>query len=177
MDKKTAVQIDQLKQGNREAIKLLYSHYYKACMKWIMKQFEIQEQVFKVSYQNAVIAVYEAALDGKLDKIQSDLKTYVFETCRHHLIKQNSLAKKYLNLAEEVDVPERSYLNEEQITDEALRVGETISQMEEPCKTILKGVFYHKTASETLSKKLGFISEKVLEVQKSRCLNFLRGKV
>ncbi|WP_436517213.1 RNA polymerase sigma factor [Ekhidna sp. To15] len=169
--------IDRLSQGDEHAFKKVYSLYKKEARNWLMKHFG-DDNLFEDVYQDAVIVLYEAALDGKLADLKCTLKTYLFAVCRNQLLKRFKLQKRQDDKVDEVQIYYREWVEEEEGENELTQqLKEHFTAMKEPCKSILKLFYYQSMSLQQIAVTLGYSDKNVLKVQKSRCVRYLKEKV
>lgn len=170
--------LEEIKKGSENALKELYGAYWEHCYEWTKKHFTPSENLFEDIYQDSVIALYEAAIDGKLDHIQCSLKTYLFAICRNKLLSNLKLQKRQDEQVDEVQLYLREWMEpEEDLQDEVELIKRMIKDTDEPCKSILTLFYYHNKSNDEIAEVLGYTSKNVIKVQKHRCLSYLKEKV
>lgn len=170
--------IEQLKSKDEIAFKKLYHLYYQQCKHWIEKHFDCNSEHIEDVYQDAMIALYEAAIDGKLDKISCSIKTYLFAICRNQMLRQFKLQKRSDDHVDDIKIVQREWLEPEQEESEnVIKVKTMISSTDEPCKSILTLFYYDGKSISEIAKALDYPNKNVVKVQKSRCLNYLKSKL
>ncbi len=170
--------ISRLKEGNENAFRKLYNLFYKSCRQWVRNHFDADSDRFEDVYQDSMIVLYEAALDGKLDHLSCSLKTYLFAICRNQMLRQFRLQKRQDEKVEEVAVYQREWLEPEESDQESVElVKMTIQETEEPCRSILTLFYYDGRSIDEIAASLGYSNKNVVKVQKSRCLGYLKEKL
>ena len=178
MKKKDKQYIELLKKGDRQVLSEIYSSYFDACYSWVRKNFSADKEDFNDVFQDAVIALYEAAVDHKLDDVSCSLKTYLFAVCRNLLMKKMRLQKNIDMKVEEVAVHFRDWVDESDESQEKIALmKEEVNTMGEPCRSILTHFYYHNLDLEEIKEKMDYPNANVVKVQKSRCLKYLREKM
>ena len=79
--------IKQLKNRDRNALKEVYNDYRREFFKFA-NRYETDQSTLEDIFQDALIALYENAQNGKLDTIKSSLKTYLFSIGKFMLFKK-----------------------------------------------------------------------------------------
>ncbi|MEM7297044.1 MAG: sigma-70 family RNA polymerase sigma factor [Bacteroidota bacterium] len=169
--------IAKLSQGNETSFREVYRVYKSEAKDWLSKHFG-QDYSFEDVYQESVIALYEAALDGKLNELSCSLKTYLFAICRNQLLNSFKLQKRQDSKVDEVTAYYREWLdNDEADVEKVEMVKRTLEKMKEPCKSILILFYYQGKTIDKLAVELGYSDKNVVKVQKSRCLKYLKEQV
>lgn len=167
--------IEALSQSDEAAFRSLYVEWYEGCCHWVERHFSVSRAVFEDIYQEAMIALLEAARDGKLHGLSCSLKTYLFAICRNKLLDQFKLQKRRDEKVEEVATYQREWLDVDIGEDERIsKVVEALNKLKEPCRTIVTLDYYHNMDNASIAAKLNYESKEVVKVQKSRCMNYLR---
>lgn len=166
--------IERLSKGDEDAFRQIYRSHKREANDWLIKHFG-DGFSFEDVYQESVIILYEAALDGKLSQLSCALKTYLFAICRNQLLNAFKLQKRQDSKVDEVTIYYREWINpDESDQDKVELVKETIYGMEDPCKSILTLFYYQGKSIEEMAVELGYADKNVVKVQKSRCLKYLK---
>ncbi|MEQ9425145.1 MAG: sigma-70 family RNA polymerase sigma factor [Cyclobacteriaceae bacterium] len=169
--------IEKLKTGDEPTLKGIYTELFNPCREWVNKRFSIRNEEFEDIFQDAVIILYEAAIDGKLDNLKCNLKTYLFAICRNQLLKKHRLEKRVDAKELEIEIHFREWMEDATENIKAIDVKNQINQLNEPCKSILTMAYYHNSDGKTIADELEYSSKEALKVQKSRCLKYLKQKI
>ncbi|WP_425390482.1 RNA polymerase sigma factor [Ekhidna sp.] len=169
--------IDRLAQGDEAAFKEVYNTYKEESRNWLIKHFGTDFS-FEDVYQDSVIVLYEAALDGKLKDLTCTLKTYLFAVCRNQLLKRFKMQRRQDDKVDQIKVYYREWLEEEENENGLInQLKKHFGEMKEPCKSILKMFYYQSMSLEQIAETLKYSDKNVLKVQKSRCVKYLKDKV
>ncbi|WP_420316348.1 RNA polymerase sigma factor [Ekhidna sp.] len=169
--------IDRLSKGDEAVFKQVYNFYKKEARSWLMKHFG-DDFSFEDVYQDSIIVLYEAALDGKLVDLKCTLKTYLFAICKNQLLKRFKLQKRQDDKVDEVTVYYREWLEKEDEENGLVnQLKKYFDEMHEPCKSILKLFYYQSMSLGQIAEALEYSDKNVLKVQKSRCIKYLKDKV
>lgn len=166
-----------LAQGDPQALQALYSQHRSSFIAWAIKQFRCETEDAADLYQDAVIILYENAIQGKVVG-SGKLSTYLFGIGRNLILKQVSKYQKFTdadalpehegNLAEGwVDAPLE--LNERQV----LLQG-ALASLGEACRRLLVRFYYDRYSTEAIMAEFGYKSSDVVKSQKARCMRGLR---
>jgi len=169
--------IDRLARGDEGAFKEVYDRHKKDARNWLVKHFGTGF-LFEDVYQDSVIVLYEAALDGKLEGLTCSLKTYLFAVCRNQLLKMFKLQKRQDSQVDVIEVYYRGWMEPDEEENERVeQLKEFFGEMKEPCKSILKLYYYQSMSLQQIAEVLNYSDKNVLKVQKSRCIKYLKEKV
>lgn len=157
----------------------LYHDYREEFIRFAHR-YSDNDTLLEDTFQDALIAVYENAVAGKLDELRSSLKTYLFSTGKFMLFKHFRDAKKEI-------LSEKDYVfdREEQAVmidviedggpDEHQRLlAAQFEKLGEKCRDILELFYLDGLTLDEITEVQGYDSKNVAKSQKSRCLKTLR---
>ncbi len=168
--------IIRMKKGDKKAFNTMYLAFRPAFLAFFSSKYSLEKEVCFDLYQQTMLQVYENILQGKLDDIQSTLKTYVFGVGKNISSNESRYKKVRINHKDSV----RDYIVQTQVeyteVDKELikRVMKKIKEMKEVCQKLLIGYYVENKKTIELQYELKFSSEQGVRTQKSRCLNYLR---
>lgn len=173
-----AESIRYLRSDDRLKIKELYN-LYRSEFIGFGKRYSLSEDDLVDIYQEAFIALRKRAIDGKLNEVQSSMKTYLFGIGKYMIFDKLKADKKtvkvesVLHIAgeqmEEIEVDETPPLSREQ---ELLR--KYFKQLEDTCRQLLTLFYYRGLSINEIANLKGYKSANVVKASKSRCLKTLR---
>lgn len=171
--------INSLKTGNKTTLKNLYL-LHKDTFSSFAKKFSGSKNEILDIYQDAIIILFEKAIDGKLDNLKCSLKTYLFSIGKNMIynkLKENNKmvlmhSKPFNDVCEEdisFDVaPLNTYQKQLQT---AFRL------LGNQCKEILTLFYYQGYNLDEITITLGYEKKDVVKSQKSRCLKQLKSLI
>ncbi len=175
--------INGLKNGDSEALKIIYTRYRNDFINFA-NRYSVSDEVIVDVYQNAIIALRENSINGKIDNLKSELKTYLFSIGKYmiyeelrqnqklHLVKDNHYFETNSNFDISDLIIEHSELSEKQkILQKAFKT------MGAKCKEILTLFYYRGYDLEEIMHRLKYSSKDVVKSQKSRCLKALKSMI
>ena len=139
------------------------------------KADDILEDIF----QDAIIAVYENALAGKLDDLKSSVKTYLFSTGKFMLFKKFRDTKEvatdeaYIFDEKETAVMEDVY-EDEGPNEYQKKLVANFKKLGEKCREILELFYLKGLKLDEIMGVQGYENKNVVKSQKSRCLKTLK---
>jgi len=167
---KQSTLIADIKAGKQAVLNDIYKTYRSEFLNWLKNSYNCAENDALDIFQDSIIVVYNNVKSGKLTRLTSSFKTYLFAVGRRIFLNKNQKNKLKTNSLEEypnidVAVPSANELNERQTA-----MFELLQKMREPCKSIIYLFYYKNFALESIATKLKYRSDKVVKVQKSRCM-------
>ena len=167
----TPIKIEHIKNADEEAIKSLYVDYKKPFFLFASR-YQISSDDLLDIYQDAVVAFCENAKKGKIDHLQSGIKTYLFAIGKFMIfkkLKQNNdmVALEELN---EYGI----IIEEDEYDDQVLLLKEGFKKLGKQCREILYLFYYEEKKLDEIQIILSYTNKDVLKAQKSRCLKKLK---
>ncbi len=175
MDKEA---IKDLQSDDRLKIKALYNQYRLEFLRF-GKRYNLDEDALADVYQEAFLALRKRAIHGKLDDIQSSIKTYLFGIGKYKIY--DELKKKQLKVPYEANlhvvdqhIPEIALDDVRPLTQEQILLRKYFKQLGEKCQQVLTLFYYRGLNIEEIVKQAGYNNANVVKAQKSRCLKTLK---
>lgn len=174
--------IEALKQGNALALKAVYLDNKSAFIGFAKKYSLDQDTVVDI-YQDAIIALRDNAINGKLDDLKSELKTYLFGIGKYMVYKTLKQQKKMhlVDDATEIDklknTPDFSIELINELTDEQETLRIAFKNLGQKCKEVLTLFYYRGFDLEEIMNELNYTNKDVVKSQKSRCIKSLKAMI
>ena len=172
--------VESISQGHDEGLVYLYKTHRDEFLEWARKRYQVDTDLASDAFQEAIIALRFNVVHGKLSKLSSTLKTYLFSVAKNQLL--NRLKKSNFEISsddlsqyEGVGVTIRGQA--EVLSDRQERVRATIRTMNEPCLSILKMFYYLGFSMEVIASRMSYKSVDVAKSQKSRCFKKLKSAI
>ncbi|WP_296380149.1 sigma-70 family RNA polymerase sigma factor [Winogradskyella sp.] len=170
--------IEALKNRDQNALKQIYSNNRLAFIGFAKKYPIAREDVIDI-YQDAIIALRDNAVNGTIDDLKSELKTYLFSIGKYMIYNKVKQQNK-LHLVEdrshfinkEIELSVNTYNNE--LTDKQKQLQTAFKTLGQKCKDVLTLFYYRGFDLEEIMKELNYNTKDVVKSQKSRCLKTLR---
>lgn len=168
--------IEGLRTGNEAALNALYKKYYNIVLKIVVNNSGSSEAAQDI-YQETIIVLFENAKKPDFS-LNCQLQTFIYSIAKRLWLKQlrnNSHLTKLSNDSEEelADVSEEinSHLKKE---EELLRMGKSLDELGEPCKTIITDFYINRMSMDEISGKFGYTNSDNAKTQKYKCLQRLK---
>ncbi|NNE77058.1 MAG: sigma-70 family RNA polymerase sigma factor [Pricia sp.] len=170
--------ISQLKQRDRNALGRVYTQYKTEFFKFAYR-YRADDNLLEDIYQDAIIAVYENALRGKLDNLKSSLKTYLFSTGKFMLFKKFRDTKEKATDKDYIfDQTEKAVITDvyedEGPNGYQEKLVENFKKLGDKCREILELFYLQGLKLEEIMIVQGYDNKNVVKSQKSRCLKSLK---
>jgi len=168
--------ISLLEKGDKSVLTTIYTDYKESFIKYAYK-FSIANEDIVDIYQDATIALYENAINGKMSNLKCSVKTYLFSIGKNMIYEQLRKDKKSVlvitdvlkdDFNEEVD-----YINEV-LTNNQKQLQNGFKLLGEQCKKILTLFYYQGYTLDEITQTLNYNKKDVVKSQKSRCLAKLK---
>tara|TARA_B110000211_G_C14076755_1_gene552450 strand:+ start:1380 stop:1940 length:561 start_codon:yes stop_codon:yes gene_type:complete len=164
--------IEELKNNNEKAFKLLYKYYPK--IKSYLLGFGASKQEVEDVYHEALYILINKLKDPEF-KLTSSVNTYLFGICKNKYITLNREKGKVLkhDFDPEISLDSNEKENIEVAIqeDQKLEMAQnSFKQLEESCKKLLIAFYVEGKRMKQIAIEFGFMSDKVAKTQKYRCL-------
>lgn len=170
--------IELIRRGDDAYINTIYLEYRGPFVQWIRAEFSCSEEDAIEFFQTAVVILYDNVVTGKLQELNSNVKTYLFGIGRN---KAHEWLRRRHRMGAEADDLLINYLHEdepdvdEQEYAHALRtVDQGMNRLGEPCKTLLQLFYYNKQSIREICDHLQYKNEESAKNQKYKCLKRLK---
>jgi len=127
-------------------------------------------------FQDALLILYEKAVEGKLD-IQSSPAAYLVGIAKHLWLRQrrqNGNLITFNGLEKEIAIPEDVYQEPEK---PRLRLFRFLAAAGRRCMEILQAFYYQQMPLPEIAEEFGFANTRSATVQKHKCLEKVREQV
>ncbi|HUH36193.1 MAG TPA: sigma-70 family RNA polymerase sigma factor [Moheibacter sp.] len=171
---------EHLKRGDDRSLFKLYDLYKKEFLHYI-DRFGISKDTALDLYQDAFIALRENAQRGKLDDLNSSVKTYFFAIGKYMAFQQLKQQKKTLHIdfMDEFDFSDHildatpTGVNEERI----VKLQRVLNEMGGKCKELLTLFYYQERKLDEIVHLMQYDNKDVAKSQKSRCIKNLKDRM
>lgn len=175
MTRKEIDTIDYLKEAFREdaelTMKKVYTTYRTEFIGFA-RRHQLTEDDILDAYQDALIALYQNLVAGKITHSSSSVKTYLFGIGKHKLL---NILKRQKNTPV-VDLDERMLpaIKEHETAVLSEAVTDAIALLGDSCRQILTLFYYRKYSIEAIMTQMQMKNENTVKATKSRCLKQLK---
>ncbi|MFD2034266.1 RNA polymerase sigma factor [Belliella marina] len=168
--------LDRLQNGDQSALEQVYVDYRIPFLDFL-KRYKLDRNLAEDIYQDAVLALFENAVKGKLKDIKSSIKTYLFAIGKYMVYKRLANSKNDGALVTELpEELEWDGFESEQTNSAIIKLQEYLGQLGEKCREIIKLSYFEEKSTEEIVSLLGYPNKETLKSQKSRCIQHLKKK-
>jgi DNA-directed RNA polymerase specialized sigma24 family protein len=134
-----------------------------------MNTYHCDEDDAKDVYQATIISFYENIMMGRLSELKSTVKTYLFAIGKYKVLELQRKQGRFSALGIVPDVIDDE--NDEPVDPALVNLAvESLDRLGEPCKTLLKEFYFHRSTMAAIVAKLGYRNEDAAKSQKYKCL-------
>lgn len=171
--------IKRLKEDQNNQLRHIYKEYRSECTVWITKNHRIDEDEAIELFQNAVIILYDNAIQNKIKEGNASLKSYLFSIVKNKAFelmrkkKKTTHAKSFDFCSElmlEDEEREAKLLKEERY--KMLDIG--LIKLGDPCKTLLQLFYYSRMRLDEIQQIMGYETKDSVKTAKYKCIKRLK---
>jgi RNA polymerase sigma factor (sigma-70 family) len=169
-------QLTLLRKGHKSTLEDIYKSNKAAFSNYALK-FSISNDEILDIYQDAIIALFENAIDGKMEDLNCTIKTYLFSIGKNMIYQSFKNKNKSLLLNQDIaqdDFNEAISVFDEELNDYQLKLQKGFRLLGNQCKKILTLFYYNGFTLDEITEKLEYTKKDVLKSQKSRCISKLK---
>jgi RNA polymerase sigma factor (sigma-70 family) len=166
-----------IKAGAKHRLQEVYTAYRQEFVSWARSRFRCDASEALDVYQEVMLVFYENIMEGKIDRLRSQLRTYLFGIGRILLLERFRKASRYADLPEYeggLPVAEAVANHRLELTERQEMLRQAIDQLGERCRDLLLLIYYHRYTTEAAMHELDYKNKDVLKSQKARCMRQLR---
>lgn len=169
-------ELELVKQADKTLLKELYAKFRGPFLKWAQWRYPNEPEDIYDVYQQTFTIFYFNVRNGKFDGKNSSIKTYLFG------IGKNLLNKKYqstqmtnpIDDVMEIDLPSENFFDRYEQNHRQELVSTILSNVGEPCRSILEKYYFHNFTMEAIAENLGYKTAMVAKKKKCECLIKIR---
>jgi RNA polymerase sigma-70 factor (ECF subfamily) len=170
--------IDSLIDCNQKEISKLYYNYRNSFINFGRKYGTSSESLADI-YQEAFLVLRKHAIEGRLNKLDCTLKTYLFGIGKRMIFnhfKQNKSTIAMLNNTSSIkdEVEEITFDIAEELTIEQKLLRTFFNLLGKRCQEMLTLFYYRGLTVKEIAQKAGYQNVNVVSSQKSRCIKQLK---
>jgi RNA polymerase sigma factor (sigma-70 family) len=176
MNKQQVVKL--LKDADKRTLEKIYLENRDSFINFARK-FNLSDDDIVDVYQDAIIALQEKAVKGKIDKISCTVKTYLFGIGKYMLYeKARKNNKKVADFPLENEAYNYKEISADFLDDEPnefqILLQKGFAKLGKKCKEVLTLFYYRGFTIDEIATKLNYNNKNVVKSQKSRCIKQLK---
>lgn len=167
--------INNIKNGDFASLDKFYAMHRREFIKWAYKYFRLTADQALDIYHDTFIILYENVKKGKLQHLNSRLKTYMFSISKNIILNQYARDKKFsqgLESVSEQSAFEDGSADELYLLQEAL--VKCLNNLSTPSQTLIKAYYYDKLSMSAIAENLGYKNAGVAKSLKLRGVKALK---
>jgi len=167
--------ISYIKENENQALKEIYTTHRASCIIWLKSTYSISEEDAKEIFQSSIIVLYDNVMTGKLVKLSSSIKSYLYSIAknkaREHLRKDGKMVDedKIQLVASENGIEEKRI-----IESKINKINQTLQSMGDPCKTLLQMYYYKRINMTKIGSLMGYKNSDTVKNVKYKCIKKLQ---
>ncbi|MEM7573980.1 MAG: sigma-70 family RNA polymerase sigma factor [Bacteroidota bacterium] len=169
-----------LSRGEYQLLRQIYREYRSTFFKWASRRSSLGEDDLADLFQDTLLILYKNARAGKLEVLQSRLKTYLFGIGKRLLYERYQAQTKVPpgeDTLPQKEVEEWSIQLQYEQDHQSRLLQQLIGQLSAKCQQLLLLHFYHNYSVEALQRVLGYTKPEAVRVSRHRCSKKLRSLV
>lgn len=172
--------IELLKQGDKSTLEKIYVENREAFINF-SKKYNVEKYDAVDIYQDAIIALQENAISGKLNDLKSNISTYLFAIGKYKIFHSHRKNSR-IELSNEIELDDKNLILdvnflEEENTNQQRILKKYFPKLGERCKNVLSLFYYQGYTLDEITEILDYSDKKVLKSQKSRCMKQLKNMI
>lgn len=156
-------------------LSFLYKEHYPMVLQLVLNNNGTSEEAKDV-YQEAIIVLHNKIKSGDFE-LNSKLKTFIYSVCRRLWLKRLSHKSRYSeNIKDYEDYfpVEQDLELQEEKDKQFQQMHSALSDLGEPCKTIIEDFYIHNLSMQDICEKFGYTNADNAKTQKYKCLQRLK---
>ncbi|MGK7397262.1 MAG: RNA polymerase sigma factor [Candidatus Cyclobacteriaceae bacterium M3_2C_046] len=174
------IDLKSIKAGDDQPLINIYKLYRQEFVTWALQRYKMDKDDAIDIFQDAIICFQRNIFQGKLEQLNSSLKTYLYGIGKNLIrdkMKKNKRMVKNHHISEIDHIQYPEVIESIYSHERSQLVFQIMKKVQEPCLSILKMFYYQSLSMKEIAEKLNYKNENVAKTQKLRCLNLLKKKV
>lgn len=172
--------IELIKQGDDATLEKIYSENREAFINF-SKNYNIERYDAIDIYQDAIIALQQNAINGKINNLNSSVSTYLFAIGKYKIFHSHRKNSK-IEFNNDIQLVEKSFdldvnFLDDELTNQQSILKKHFAKLGERCKDVLRLFYFQGYTLDEITEILDYSDKKVLKSQKSRCIKQLKDLV
>lgn len=174
----TSAIIEAIKAGSEKILFQLYESYRTEFLSWAVRNHRVTEEEAKDVFQEALVALYRNVKAGKVDTLESSIKTYLFSIGKNVIL--NTLKRKSIETKayESIVIGHDNSINNQHEMDGLTNlIKQLYMAIGSPCREILEMYYEREYDMESIALKVGYKNANVAKKKKYECLKALEERI
>lgn len=160
---------------SKDTLNRLYTSYFPMVLQLVLNNNGNEDDAKDV-FQESVIVLYNKVKTGNFE-LNSKLKTFLYSVCRRLWLKRlNAQSRTVRNIEDYSEfIPVEDDIEKHEEKDRQFTMMEhALTQLGEPCKTIIEDYYLQNRSMQEISEKFGYTNADNAKTQKYKCLQRLK---
>lgn len=161
--------------NSSSTLKYLYKAYFPMILQLIINNNGTEHDA-KDIYQESIIILHDKIKSGDFE-LTSKLKTFLYSVCRRLWLKKLSHKSRFSEDIKDYEdhfSVESDLEQHEEKDQQFLLMNSALTQLGEPCKTIIEDFYIHSKSMQEICEKFGYTNADNAKTQKYKCLQRLK---
>ncbi|MEO1450157.1 MAG: sigma-70 family RNA polymerase sigma factor [Bacteroidota bacterium] len=172
--------IQAIRAGDQSQLRGVYEAYRDPFIGWATRTFKCEAEEAKDIFQEVILIFYENIVEGKIDRLKSHIRTYLFGIGRILMLQAYRKSQRYTDAdAQELlsAVPDDHTILAQhrlELDDQQKVLQRALRQLGEACRRLLELFYYRRFTTEAIMHALDYRNTDVVKSQKARCMKQLK---
>ncbi|MCF8372453.1 MAG: sigma-70 family RNA polymerase sigma factor [Bacteroidales bacterium] len=168
--------LSNIRNGDEEELGNLYLNYKEEFVKYARKNFKVDVETAKDLFTDLLLEFRSNVVSGKLQNIESSIKTYLFGIGRNLLI-QHIKKKPDEDISNYKDKLSEEDVEISQTEQSEILLGLIENHLPKRCYKLLKLYYYDHRSMKQIQSWLNYSSLDSVRNQKSKCMSQLKSMI
>ena len=164
--------IEAINRGDQKAFEQAYLAYRDEFITWANKNYYCDFEEARDVYQATTVQFFENVRSGKLTKLTSDLKTYLFAIGKNKIRELRDSGRRFREMQERYEPAEEDDKVAKEVQLEGVELA--LEAIGDPCKRLLELYYYYKKSLAEITEILAYKNADTVKNLKYKCLGRLR---
>ena len=167
--------LERIRAGDELIFREVYTTYRDEFVAWARKRFSFDRDQCLEIFQASVVVMYDNLVTGKLTKLTSSLKTYLFSIGRNLSFEDHRVMEKGRQLAMHLEYHlEKEGVELDELFDKMYR---GLDHLDEPCQQVMIKHYFKNLSSTELADEMGYKNADTAKTKKYKCLQKLKNLI
>ena len=168
--------IEGVRGNDDKVLSVLYKKYFSVVLRYVLNNNGSEEEAQDI-YQETIIVLFRNVNQANF-VLSCSLQTYIYSIASRLWLKQIHKNSSLVKLSgkenhDSIDVSDE--LNEyEDLENRIQKMSDCLSQLGEPCKTLIEDFYVHQLSMDQIAEKFGYTNSDNAKTQKYKCLQRLK---
>jgi len=167
----------EIRNNENAALRQLYSLYKSDCIAWLTSNANVQLEDAKEIFQISVVILYDNVVSGKLEQLNSNVKSYLIGICKNKAYELYRAQKK-TSVTDQFPTI-KSYIMEgvtekEELEERIDAMTSALNALGDPCRLLLQLFYYKKKSMDEITGLMQYKNASTTKNLKYKCIKRLQ---